>query len=102
MINARLIEDETLGDRTALTPEKVTLLLGICLRTTYFMYQQQFYEQTDGAAMGSPVSPVVANIFMEYIEEAALHSPPSPVRFWRRYVDDTFCFLQKAAVNTNT
>ena len=50
--------------------------------------------------MSSPVSPVVANIFMEYIEEAALSSSPSPVRFWKRYADDKFCFLQRTAVDT--
>ena len=99
VIHKRLVDDETLEDGTTLTLEQATLLLGICLRTTYFVYHQQFYEQTDGAAMGSPVSPVVANIFMEHIEEAALNTSPSPVRFWRRYVDDTFCFLQKSDVN---
>ena len=98
VIHQRLLEDETLEDRTQLTAEQVTLLLGICLRTTYFVYQNQFYEQTEGAAMGSPVSPVVANIYMEYVEEAAIATSPSPVRFWRRYVDDTFCFLQESSV----
>ena len=80
VIHKRLVDDETLEDRTTLTPEQATLLLGICLQTTYFMYHQQFYKQTDGAAMGSPVSPVVASIFMEHIEEAALNTSPSPVR----------------------
>ena len=98
VIHQRLLEDETLEDRTQLSAEQVTLLLSICLRTTYFVYQNQYYEQTEGAAMGSPVSPVVANIYMEYVEEAAIATSPSPVRFWRRYVDDTFCFLQKSSV----
>ena len=99
VINRRLAEDETQGDRSTLTPGQVTMLLGICLKTTYFMHHQQFYEQTEGAAMGSPVSPVVANIFMEFVEEVAISTSPSPVRFWKRYVDDTFCFLQKTAVD---
>lgn len=37
VINKKLLEDEALEDRTALTPEKGTLLLGICLHMTYFM-----------------------------------------------------------------
>lgn len=52
--------------------------------------------------MGSPVSPVLANIFMEYTEEAALNTSPSPIRFWRRYMSmyvNNTCFLQKTAVN---
>ena len=54
-----------------------------------------YYEQTDGTAIGSPVSPVVASIFMEHIEKQALASSPYPIRF---YVDDAFCFLQKSSV----
>ena len=49
--------------------------------------------------MGSPVSPVVANIFMEHLEDIAAQQPPSPVRFWRTYVDDTFYFLQTSSVD---
>jgi hypothetical protein len=39
------------------------------LTFTYFCYDGQFYEQTDGVAMGSPLSPVIANFFMEDFEE---------------------------------
>ena len=64
VILQRLTEDETLEDRTALTPEQVTHLLELCLKTTYFSFREEFYQQTDGAAMGSPVSPVVANLYI--------------------------------------
>ena len=40
--------------------------------------------------MGSPVSPIVANLYMEYLEQKALSTTPTPPRFWCRYVDDTF------------
>ena len=76
-------DDGTLEDRSTLTPGQVTMLLGVCLKTTYFIYHQQFYEQAEGAAMGSPVSPVVANIFMEFVEEVAINTSPSPLRFVR-------------------
>ena len=42
------------------------------LTSTYFCYDGQFYEQTDGVAMGSPLSPVIANFFMEDFEKKAL------------------------------
>ena len=42
------------------------------------------YEQTNGAAMGSPVSPNVANIFMEAFETRAISTALHPPKFWRR------------------
>ena len=47
--------------------------------------------------MGSPVSPIVANIFMEHFEEIALDSR---FRLWRRYVDDVFCIIKRSNVET--
>ena len=37
----------------------------------HFSFQGQFFEQVEGAAMGSPVSPIVANLYMEYLEQKA-------------------------------
>ena len=50
--------------------------------------------------MGSPVSAVVANLYMEYFEDLALSQAPDDCvpRIWKRYVDDTFCILKKDAV----
>ena len=69
--------------------EAITLLLEFCLKNIYFSFQGQFYEQVKGVAMGSPVSPIVANLYMEHFEQKALSAPPTP-RFWHRYMDDTF------------
>ena len=46
--------------------------------------------------MGSPVSPVIANIYMESFEDRALTSAVNPPRWWKRYVDDTFVIMKKA------
>ena len=39
--------------------------------------------------MGSPVSPIVANLYMKYFEQKALSTAFHP-RLWQRFVDDTF------------
>ena len=40
--------------------------------------------------MGSPLSTVLANIYMEYFEEMALGSTSLKSSMWLRYVDDAF------------
>ena len=45
--------------------------------------------------MGSPVSAVVANLYMEFYEDLALESAPHTPRMWKRYVDNTCCIVEK-------
>ena len=40
--------------------------------------------------MGSPLSPIIASLFMEKFEQKALSTTPSKPERWSRYVDDTF------------
>jgi hypothetical protein len=98
IIRRRLQEDVTLRERTTLSVGHICDLLEACLTTTYFTFQGQFYQQTEGAAMGSPVSPIVANLFMEDFEEKALASFHSPPRYWGRYMDDTMTLLKEADI----
>ncbi|XP_046395470.1 uncharacterized protein LOC124162815 [Ischnura elegans] len=70
--------------------EDTANLAEICLMTTYFKWKGEYYEQTEGAPMGSPISPAVANIYMEDFETSALEKAPFKPSMWLRYVDDTF------------
>ena len=90
VVEERLANDQTIGDRTSLPVSKLVELTNLCLRSTYFQPGDNFYEQTDGAAMGSPLSPVIANLYLESLEASAILSAPLKPRVWVRYVDDTF------------
>ena len=60
-----------------------------CSGSNFFSFEGEFYEQTTGVAMGSSLSPIVANLFMEKFEKEALDSYPLKPSRWKRYVDDT-------------
>ena len=78
VIKKLLEEDQDLHKRTTMSTKHIMDLLEFCLRSTYFIHKGKFFEQVEGAAMGSPTSPIVANLFMENFESRALQSSPKP------------------------
>jgi hypothetical protein len=51
------------------------------------VWDEEFYEQIDGVAMGSPLRPVIANFFMECFEELVLESACLRPKIWLRYIE---------------
>ena len=78
VIKDLLEKDPTLKDRTVLTVNDIILLLEFCLKNTYFSFQDHFYKQVECAAMGFPVSSIVANLYIEYFEQKALSTSLHP------------------------
>ena len=93
MAKERLLTDPSLPERTALSPDEVVNLLTFCLNATYLSYRGEWYQQTYGTAMGSPISVTVADLVMEDVEERALSTCTHKPLFWKRYVDDTLSAL---------
>jgi hypothetical protein len=68
--SSKILEiDENLGNRSLLSVDAVVELLGVCLKTTYFQVDSEFYQQTDGVAVGFPLSPIISNIFVENLRK---------------------------------
>jgi hypothetical protein len=89
VVRNKLRNDNTLAERSVLQVEAIMELLEVYLRTTYFQVDDKFFQQKDGMAMGSSLSPIVSNIFMENFEKLALDSAQYKPSRWLRYVDDT-------------
>ena len=54
VIKKMLEVDQELKQRTSMSVDHIVSLLEFCLRSTYFTFKGRFYEQQEGAAMGSP------------------------------------------------
>ena len=65
-------------------------LLELCTKQIYFECDNKYYKQVVGLPMGSPLSGVLANLYMEYLEDELLPTLAEQPLLWLRYVDDVF------------
>ena len=88
-VRDKLAADPSLEERTCIPIDNLMEMLTFCVETTYFGMGSDIYRQ-EGLAMGSSLSLVLADIYLEYFEEMALGSTSLKPSTWLRYVDDTF------------
>ena len=58
------------------------------LNSTFFVFEGAYYQQTFGTPMGSPLSPIIADITLQDLESWAVATLPFYLPFYIRYVDD--------------
>ena len=75
-----------------LTKESFRSLLELATLDSFFIFDGKYYKQKDGVAMGSPLGPTLANVFLCHFEEQWMSECPIDYKpfSYRRYVDDTF------------
>ena len=91
IISNLLMSDNLLHERTTLTASDVIKCVELCLYSTVFSFNDSLYRQIFGAPMGSCISPVVANIFMEHISVKPSLLFENPLEFG--YVMLMMCFV---------
>ncbi|XP_069952924.1 uncharacterized protein [Cherax quadricarinatus] len=78
-----------------LPPGDFVDLIELCVNFNCFSFYNKLYKQTYGMGMGSPISAVLANLYMEHLEsEHFANIIPSSVT-WLRYVDDVLVITRK-------
>ena len=74
-------------------------LLNKCLQESIFIFNEKIYQQIDGVSMGSPIGPIIANIFMNHFENNHFEELfKKGVKSKDIFVDDT-CVIVKSKDN---
>ncbi|KAM4031683.1 uncharacterized protein ACNLHF_019104 isoform 1-T2 [Anomaloglossus baeobatrachus] len=80
-------------------------LLQLVLGNNFFLFEDQFYMQQRGTAMGSNVAPPYANIYMAHFEDTFVYSHSLWKQHaigWRRYIDDIFVIWHGDSLSLDT
>jgi len=69
------------------------------LNSTYFTFNERIYKQTFGAPMGSPLSPIIADLALRNLESHILKNLSFKPAFYIRYVDDIALLVPHVSLN---
>ena len=97
----KAFENNWFNDRYDLNLTRTDLahLLHVATKGQLFQFDGALYEQTDGVAMGSPLGPLLANVFICSVEGSLKRQGKLP-EFYRCYVDDTLVRMPDLAAAT--
>ena len=94
-INIALSKLYQLASPPIIPKSEMKKLLTFATKESHFLFDGRYYDQIDGVGMGSPLGPILANIFMTNFEEKWIsNNPCNGPLCWKRYVDDTFTLFR--------
>ena len=84
---------------TSITRNKIREILLFCKKNVHFTFRDFAYLQTFGIAMGSPLGPVLAGIFMVHCQKYLIPLPTVELSFQKRYLDESITFVKIGRVD---
>ena len=77
------------------TRRELRKLFRIATSETHFTFNGSIFDQIDGVAMGSPLAPVLANLFMGFHEQHWIEQATNvkPI-FYKKFVNDIFAVFK--------
>jgi len=73
---------------TSIPKEEFIRAIKLVLELTYFSFNRTIYKQIFGTPMGSPLSPIIADLVLRDLETISIKKLPFELSLYRRYVDD--------------
>ena len=88
-----LEDDKDLHQRTTMCVKNIITLLEFCLKAHILPSKSGALNSMKGLQWALPISPIVANLYMEGFQTKNISSSPHPPYLWKRFVDDTFTII---------
>jgi hypothetical protein len=85
-----------------LSCDEIARLIQLVLENNHFKFDKDFYLQKMGTAMGSPMAPTYASLFMGKFEEEFINSINLKPTVWFRFLDDIFMIWDHSLEDLNT
>ena len=93
-----LDQDSELKHRTNIDNVNIMEMVKLCIQANVFQKYDKLYKQVKGVPMGSPISVVIAELTMQYIERDILNNQNWNVIIWKRYVDDCLVIIKTSEI----
>ena len=71
----------------------------LCTKHVNFTFNGDIYIHLDGVAMGSPLGPLLANVFLCSLEQSTIPTLKDCLAHWKRYIDDTPAYIKSGKID---